>query len=174
IPLTACGSEVLSKATCELAQTALQTRIIGYYGQAERVAGASGNPETGYRFGPTYSVNELRRTGSEDDFDIYEIIGTGLWNDAMPLVRYRIGDQIRVRHGSDPVAIAEGRETFASIIGRSNDYIVAPSGAHLIAINHIPRNVPHVVRMQLVQDSVDSVTMLVMAGPGFDDESRRL
>jgi phenylacetate-CoA ligase len=174
IPLAACGSEVLSKATCDLAQTALQTRVIGYYGQAERVAWARGNPDTGYRFDPTYSVNELRLAGSDDEFDIYEIIGTGLWNDAMPLVRYRTGDQIRARKGSDPVAIAAGRATFASIIGRSNDYIVAPSGAHLIAINHIPRNVPHVVRTQFVQDSVESVTMLVIPGPGFDDESRRL
>ncbi len=174
IPLTVCGSEVLSKVTCDLAQAALHSTVIGYYGQAERVAWAGGNPDTGYRFDPSYSVNELRRVGCEDDLDTYEVIGTGLWNDAMPLVRYRTGDQIRARRGSDPVAIAEGRETFASISGRSNDYIVAPSGAHLIAINHIPRGVPHVVRMQLVQDSVDSVTMLVMAGPGFDEESRRL
>lgn len=174
VPLTACGSEVLSNATCELARTALGTRVVGYYGQAERVAWAWGNPDSGYRFEPTYSVNELRLVGSEDEVDIYEVIGTGLWNHAMPLVRYRTGDQIRARKGSDPAAIAEGRETFLSIIGRTNDYIVAPSGARLIAINHIPRNVPHVVRTQFVQNSIESVTMLVVPGPGFDEHSRRL
>ncbi len=174
IPLTACGSEVLTKATCDLAQQTLQTRIIGYYGQAERVAWARGNPYTGYRFEPTYSVNELRLTGSEDDLDIYEVIGTGLWNDAMPLVRYRTGDQIRVRRGTDPVAVAEGRQTFASVIGRNNDYIVAPSGAHLMGIDHIPRNVPHVVRTQFIQDSVESVTLLVIPAPGFDEQCRKL
>ena len=174
IPLTACGSEVLTKATCDLAQQTLQTQIIGYYGQAERVAWARGNPYTGYRFEPTYSVNELHLTGSEDDLDIYEIIGTGLWNDAMPLVRYRTGDQIRVRKGADPAAIAEGRQSFASVIGRNNDYIVAPSGAHLMGIDHIPRNVPHVVRTQFIQDSVESVTMLVIPAPGFDEQCRKL
>ena len=174
IPLTACGSEVLTKATCDLAQQTLQTQIIGYYGQAERVAWARGNPYTGYRFEPTYSVNELRLTGSEDDLDVYEIIGTGFWNDAMPLVRYRTGDQIRVRRGADPVAVAEGRQTFASVIGRNNDYIVAPSGAHLMGIDHIPRDVPHVVRTQFIQDSVESVTLLVIPAPGFDEQCRKL
>jgi phenylacetate-CoA ligase len=174
IPLTACGSEVLTKATCDLAQQTLQTQVIGYYGQAERVAWARGNPYTGYRFEPTYSVNELQLVGSEEDLDIYEIVGTGLWNDAMPLVRYRTGDQIRARKGSDPAAIAEGRQSFASVIGRSNDYIVAPSGAHLMGIDHIPRNVPHVVRTQFIQDSAESVTMLVIPAPGFDEHCRKL
>ena len=174
IPLTACGSEVLSKATCDLAHTTLGTQLIGYYGQAERVAWARGNPYTGYRFEPTYSVNELRFAGSEDGFDNYEIIGTGLWNQAMPLVRYRTGDQIRARAGSDPLAIAAGHETFAAVIGRTNDYIVAPSGTRLTGIDHIPRNVPNVVRTQFVQDSSELVTILVIPAPGFDDAARNL
>jgi phenylacetate-CoA ligase len=174
VPLTGCSSEVLSKATSDLARAALGTRVIGYYGQAERVAWAEGDPDAGYRFDPTYAAVELRLTESDDELDTYEVIGTGLWNTAMPLVRYRTGDQIKAFKGSNPAAIAEGREKFHSIVGRSNDYIVAPSGAHLIAINHIPRNVPHVVRAQFVQNSVHSVTLLVVPGPGFDDESRKL
>ncbi len=174
IPLTACGSEVLNKETCDLARAALGTRVIGYYGLAERVAWAQGDPESGYRFDPSYSVNELRPVESGGGSDIYEIIGTGLWNRAMPLVRYRTGDRIVARQGSNPAAIADGRETFLGIAGRSGDYIVAPSGARLLGIDHIPRNVPHVVRTQFIQNSRDSVTMLVIAAPGFNDESRRL
>jgi len=173
VPLTACSSEVLSKATSDLAREALGTRIIGYYGQAERVAWAQGDPDNGYYFDPTYAVVELRPVESDDDADTYEVIGTGLWNRAMPLVRYRTGDQIKAPRGSNAVAIAEGRERFTTIVGRDNDYLVAPSGAHLIAINHIPRNVPHLVRAQFVQNSVHSVTLLVIATPGFDDQSRR-
>ncbi len=47
IPLTVCSSETLSRATCEAADRALGTRILDYYGQAERVAFASGNPVEG-------------------------------------------------------------------------------------------------------------------------------
>jgi phenylacetate-coenzyme A ligase PaaK-like adenylate-forming protein len=174
VPLTVCGSEVLTKGTSDFAREALGTRVIGHYGQAERVAWAAGDPENGYRFDPTYAVNELRFVRAAEAADVYEIIGTGLWNRAMPLIRYSTGDQIRVRKGDSPTAVAEGRETFLGVIGRSGDYLIAPSGARLLGIDHIPRNVPNIVRAQFIQESTQSVTLLVIPAPGFDDESRRL
>lgn len=174
IKLSACGSEVLTKATAEMAHAALGTRVVGYYGQAERVAWAYGDPHHGFRFLPSYSVNELRFVESCGELDTYEILGTGLWNTAMPLVRYATGDQIRVYKGTSPQAVADGRERFPEILGRSADYIVSPSGARLIAINHIPRSVPHVVRTQFVQESPSSVRLLVIAAPGFDEGCRKL
>lgn len=174
IPLTVCGSEVLTRETCELARRALGTRVISYYGQAERVAWADGDPESGYRFLPSYGVAELRFVESHDDGDIYDVIGTGLWNRAMPLVRYLTGDRIRLRPGSSAAAVEEGRESFPEILGRSGDYILAPSGARLLGIDHIPRDVPHVVRAQFVQESADTVTLFILPAQGFDDESRRL
>lgn len=174
VKLTACGSEVLTKATTEMARTALATRVIGYYGQAERVAWAYGDPDRGFRFLPSYSVNELRFIESEGELDTYEIVGTGLWNTAMPLVRYATGDRIRVRKGTNPGAVADGRERFVEILGRSGDYILSPSGARLLGIDHIPRNVPHVVRTQFIQESDHSVRLLVIPAPGFDETSRKL
>lgn len=174
VRLTACGSEVLTKATTEMARAALGTRVIGYYGQAERVAWAYGDPDHGFRFLPSYSVNELRFVQSEGDLDTYEIVGTGLWNTAMPLVRYATGDRIRVRKGTNPGAVADGRERFLEILGRSGDYILAPSGARLLGIDHIPRNVPHVVRTQFIQESATDVRLLVIPAPGFDEASRKL
>ena len=174
IPLTVCGSEVLSRETCELARRALATRLSSYYGQAERVAWADGDPESGYRFLPSYGVVELRFVESHADGDIYDVIGTGLWNRAMPLVRYLTGDRIRLHPGASAAAVAEGRASFPEILGRSGDYILAPSGARLLGIDHIPRDVPHVVRAQFVQESADTVTLLILPAQGFDDECRRL
>ncbi|HEY1283620.1 MAG TPA: hypothetical protein VGE96_04000 [Steroidobacteraceae bacterium] len=174
IPTTECASEALTPATCEIARRVLGTRVLAHYGQAERVAWAQGAPEDGYRFVPTYSVNELRFVEAAEDADIYELIATGLWNDAMPLVRYRTGDRIRLRHGANPLAVASGRESFLSVIGRSGDYLIGPSGARLVGIDHIPRGVPNVIRAQFVQESTEAVTMLVVPAPGFGEAQRRL
>lgn len=174
VPLTVCGSEVLTRETCELAQRALATRIVSYYGQAERVAFAAGDPADGYRFQPSYGVVELRFVESEGAADIYDVIGTGLWNHVMPLVRYATGDRIRLRPGGSVTAVEEGRESFLDILGRSGDYILAPSGARLLGIDHIPRDVPHVVRAQFIQESAEAVTLLIVPAPGFNDECRRL
>ncbi|HEY7888886.1 MAG TPA: hypothetical protein VIC29_11755 [Steroidobacteraceae bacterium] len=174
IPLTVCGSEVLTRETCELARRALATRIVSYYGQAERVAFAAGNSEDGYRFLPSYGVVELRFVESDGGTDVYDVIGTGLWNLAMPLVRYATGDRVRLRAGGSVAAVEEGRETFLDILGRSGDYILAPSGARLLGIDHIPRDVPHVVRAQFVQESAEAVTLLIVPAPGFNEECRQL
>ncbi|HYK24670.1 MAG TPA: hypothetical protein VEV18_00310 [Steroidobacteraceae bacterium] len=174
IPLTVCGSEVLTRATCELARTALGTEVLCFYGQAERVAFAYGDPERGFRLLPSYSVNELQLAEAADDSDTYELIATGLWNRTMPLVRYRTGDLFRLRKGADPSAVAEGREPLLAIIGRSGDFLVSPSGTPLTGIDHIPRNVPHVVRTQFIQDDPSSVRMLVLPAPGFGEASHRL
>ena len=46
----------------------------------------------------------------------------------MPLVRYRTGDLMRLRAGSDPIAVAYGVEPFLGVVGRTDDYLVAPDG----------------------------------------------
>jgi phenylacetate-CoA ligase len=81
---------------------------------------------------------------------------------------------MRLRKGSDPAAVAAGRETFLGVIGRSGDYLVAPSGARLVGIDHIPRGVPNLIRAQFIQESPEDVTMLVVPAPGFGEEQRRL
>lgn len=174
VPVTVCGSEVLTRQTHELARRALGTRLVNYYGQAERVAWADGDPESGYRFLPSYGVVELRFVESQGDGDVYDVIGTGLWNHAMPLVRYLTGDRVRLRPGASATEVEEGREIFLEILGRSGDYILSPSGARLLGIDHIPRDVPHVVRAQFIQESADAVTLLILPAPGFNDDCRRL
>ena len=174
VPVTVCSSEVLTRELARLAASVLGTRVLDYYGQAERVGFACGDPEHGYRFEPTYSVNELRFTESTGDADVYELVGTGLWNRTMPLVRYRTEDRILLPKGSTPAEVADGLAPFCGIMGRSGDFLIAPSGARLMGIDHIPRSVPHVVRAQFIQESLEAVTLLVIPAPGFDESSRRL
>jgi phenylacetate-CoA ligase len=173
IPLTLCGSEVLTPATAQAARLALQTRVIGYYGQAERVGWAYGDPANGYKFVGTYSVNELQRVESVEGADAYELIGTSLWNEAMPLVRYHTGDRFLLAAGSDPRAVADGLAPITAIVGRHGDYLVSPDGGRLIGINHIPRGVPRLLRAQFVQESPERVRVLVIPAADFDEECRR-
>jgi len=67
----------------------------------------------GYRFQPLYGWSENRI-----DEDRCEIVGTSLWNDVMPLIRYRTGDYGRID--------AHGR--CAAIDGRGQDFLVDRAG----------------------------------------------
>lgn len=174
IPVTVCSSETLTRATCDAAAAALGTRILDYYGQAERVAFASGNPVEGYRFHAGYSVNELHLLEEDAEGAVYELIATGLSNELMPLVRYRTGDKVRLAKGSDPVAVARAEAPFPGIIGRSDDVLISPSGARLTGIDHIPRGVHGVIRAQFIQESPTQVRLLIIPADNFDERSRQL
>ncbi len=176
IPLVVTSSETLTPHTRRLAREVLGAELVDYYGQAERVAFAYSFREGEYWFLPGYAFVELLPVGEEDNSVLYEIVGTSLWNLRMLLVRYRTGDLIRLPKGLSGAqieAICYGMEPFTGVLGRSGDYLVSPDGAHLMGIDHIPRDVEHVVRMQVIQETPYRVRILVVPSSGFGERDRQ-
>lgn len=173
IPRVLSSSEVLGPAVWDQARAALGCAIVDRYGQAERVACAHAFAPGAYRFVPGYSHVELILDSEEEATALYEIVGTSLWNMAMPLVRYRTGDLVRLprSYGAREIEeVALGARTFEGVLGRMNDVLLAPDGTRvLIGINHIPRDVEHLMRLQIVQETPDRVVLRVLAAPGFSD-----
>jgi phenylacetate-coenzyme A ligase PaaK-like adenylate-forming protein len=167
VPLTLTSSEVLPERSRRLAEDVLGTRVVDLYGQAERVAFASSSGD-GYTFLPGYSYLELVPAEGSDG-ETFEIVGTSLWNLAMPLVRYRTGDLVTLHTPLTEDVLDEvryGLRPVSRIAGRSDDFLVGPDGARLVGIDHIPRGVGNVVRVQIVQEDRD-VVIRVLAKPGF-------
>jgi phenylacetate-coenzyme A ligase PaaK-like adenylate-forming protein len=171
------SSEILTADARRLIEEQLGARLIDYYGQAERVAFATSTTANEYFFLPGYAIVELRPCGDPDRPGLHEIVGTSLWNRAMPLVRYRTGDLIDLERTPSAQELEEitcGLRPFAGVIGRSGDYLVSPDGARLVGIDHIPRGVLHVRRCQLVQQSPSRVRIRVLAAPGFSAADEHL
>ena len=172
VPVTICSSEVFPESAWPLVTATLGTRLIDHYGLAERVAFAYAFEPGRHVFLPGYAHHELEPVGEEGDATVYEIIGTGLWNEAMPLPRFRTGDLARLPKGVDPRRVVLGDQAFLGVSGRRGDFLVAPDGAILMGIDHIPRGVEHVARMQIVQESPTRVRLLTIPGQGFGEADR--
>lgn len=172
VPLTLCSSEVLPQQTWSLVNSTMKTRLVDHYGQAERVAFAYAEKPSSYVFLPGYSFNELMPAGDLDD-GTFEIVATALWNLAMPIIRYRTGDLVLLDPKEDVDRVRFGLDPFDGIIGRESDYLLSPEGAPLIAVNHVPRGVEHVVRTQVVQQGRD-VCINVIPAEGFNTVDRDL
>jgi phenylacetate-CoA ligase len=174
IPRVHASSEILGPHTWRLARLALNAPAIAdYYGQAERVAFASAFAPGEYRFLPAYARVELVRFAPDGDNTLYEIVGTSLWNLAMPLVRYRTGDLVRLpaSWGADELEeVACGARPFSGVLGRSGEFLLTPEGARITGINHFPREVANVHRIQVIQERVDEVRLLVLADAGYAPE----
>ena len=173
VPVVVTSSETLFPNEAGQAAEALGARVVDYYGQAERVALASNAGGDGYRFEPLYGAVELvevPETDADDDgpepgLAQASVIGTGLWNSAMPLVRYATGDLIWYRRTGDAEQLSRlalGHEPFVGIRGRRSDYLVTPEGGVVAGLNRLHRGVRGVLRMQLRQEAADTVEILVV------------
>jgi phenylacetate-CoA ligase len=179
IPRVLSSSEVLKPAAWLLARQVLGCKIADYYGQAERIAFAFGFAPTQYFFLPGYSYVELLPHSSDGSAPAYEIVGTTLWNEAMPLVRYRTGDLLRLpwNYGeTEREQIAYGLSAFEGVIGRDQEVLYAPDRMRVLTgIDHIQREVEHIVRIQVVQDALDQVLIRVVPARGFNEvDAKRL
>ena len=171
VPGVLASSEVLAPEVWKLARELIGCAIVDYYGLAERVAFAHASSSGEYFFLPGYAAIELLPHASEGNEGCYEIVGTSLWNTAMPLVRYSTGDLIRTttRCGERELEeIAYGIRPFSGVIGRSQDVLLSPDGRAVTpGVSHIAHGVQHLLRLQIVQHAADHIVLRVLAGPQF-------
>lgn len=171
VPGVLASSEVLAPEVWKLARELLGCAIVDYYGLAERVALAHASSPGEYFFLPGYAAVELLPHASDGDEGWYEIVGTSLWNTAMPLVRYSTGDLIRTTSRCDErelQEIAYGIRPFSGVIGRSQDVLLSPNGRAVTpGVSQIAHGVEHLLRLQIVQHAADRIVLRVLALPQF-------
>lgn len=183
IPAVVCSSEMLHAPVWAAAREQLGCVLLDYYGQAERVGLAYALCEGEYRFLPGYAHVELEPVADQEPPEqgrrTYEIVGTGLWNLAMPLVRYRTGDLVELPAHWGAAELQEvtlGLRTFPGVRGRDSDILLTPEGVRITGLSHFHRDVRHLERVQIIQETPRRVQMLILAGAGYgkDDERRLL
>jgi phenylacetate-CoA ligase len=127
------SSETMEPEVRAAVEQAFGVRVFDWYGQSERVA-AIGTCEHGsYHVLTDYSGVALLET---DKADAWELVGTGLNNLAMPLVRYRTGDT--VDPGKDgPCPCGRVFPTIRTVLGRQEKVITLPDGRMIGRLDRI-------------------------------------
>jgi phenylacetate-CoA ligase len=125
------------------------------YGQSERVNLAFARYHEGeltaYRFDPLYGVTETlpHRDGRE------EIVGTSLWNDVMPLIRYRTGD-----FGS-----VDAQGICPAIDGREGEFLIDRHGNRIPGLSVMPDPGSwQFVRLYQIRQEAPGMIRLVVVG----------
>lgn len=112
----------------------------------------------------------LESVVSAEHPDRRDIVVTSLYPRCMPLVRYRIGDQLVAADSSESVL------GFSGIAGRCNDYLELPSGQRLHSelIAHIVRDLPGVRGYQAVQRKNAAVQLHLLSEDDVSIETTAL
>ncbi len=144
------------------------SKIFDWYGQFERVI-FIGTCEAGkYHVFPDYGFAEFLPAGvDEDGIEHHEVVGTGFLNRVMPLIRYRTGDTVTLPERDAACGCGRHFPQVSSIIGRSDDAIVTPDGRRLSTLAHVFKSIPGIRRAQIVQDTIDTLTVRIVRGPGY-------
>jgi phenylacetate-CoA ligase len=133
------------------------------YGMTENVAAASE-----CEAGRLHQWPEVGKIEVRDD----EFICTGLLNDAMPLIRYRIGDRGRLAAANGRCACGRTLPVISAIEGRSSDLLITPDGRRVFWLNPVFYGLP-VRQGQIVQETVDRVRIRIVPAPDFTEAAGR-
>lgn len=156
------SSETLAPESITLIERRFGARVFDWYGQFERVA-AIGTCEHGRQhIVSDYSFVEL--LPAEDG--LYEIVGTGFNNFAMPLIRYRTGDFVRLAAG-DICPCGRSFPVIATVLGRTSDAVKLPDGRSVGRLDHIFKGVDGILEAQIRQDRLDRIDIYVVPAASF-------
>jgi phenylacetate-CoA ligase len=172
------GSEGLEGGQREAIEAAFGCRVYTWYGHSERVVlGSECEQDRAYHQFPDYGILEVISHDQEHPEvagGTGEIVGTGLLNRAMPLIRYRTGDSARVLEPE--CRCGRKFDRFDSVEGRwAQEFVVGKSGTRisLAALNIHGQVFRHVARYQYFQDTPGVLEIRVVPTEGFSPDDRR-
>jgi phenylacetate-CoA ligase len=150
------------------------------YGMAEMAGGASECQAGALHWWPEAGVLEVLDDDGQPVGPGREgrLVGTGLVNDVMPLVRYDTGDRGREVDWHADCDCGRTLPLLRSLQGRSQDLVLTPDGRRVFWLNPVFYDLA-VAEAQIVQEQRDRVRVLVVAAPGWtsaaeEDVRRRL
>jgi len=138
------------------------------YGHAERQVIAEQCSYGNYHFNLLYGKTEfiIHKESAE-----IEIVGTGFYNYAMPLIRYATGDFLHspIRYKKCQCGLSWPH--VEEIKGREDDCIITPEGVHVGRLDVVFKKMTNVVEAQLIQNCIESLLVRVILAEEGNENS---
>lgn len=153
-------------------EKAFGCKVFDGYGLGELAAFISECDHGSLHVSPEYGVVESVATDGER----HRLVATGLFNLAMPLLRYDTGDIIRLAEPGRSCSCGRQLPVVDELLGRADDYLVTPDGRSVgpAPLSLAFQGVSGLVEAQIRQDEVSAILVSLVVGPDFDDDSQRV
>ncbi len=161
VPYIFTSSETLYSNQRTSVEEVFNTKILDWYGNAERTIAIEQRNDGRYYELPTYSHNEYR----ED-----HTVTTSLISCHFPLIRYKVTDIIKpCQYTGDQ---DKHRFQIAEISGRNDDVLLLPDGTKIGRLDVVLKGVKNVELAQFIQDSPYNFVLNLVVTNDFssDDE----
>lgn len=114
-----------------------------------------------------YGVIELLPVGMEDGLVRAELVCTSLYNDAWPLIRYRVGD-LCLYDPDERCAHGRPGRVIRRLEGRTGRFFALADGTRVTNISVIAKRCRNVRLLQVIQDNPGAIEVRVVPAEGFD------
>lgn len=92
--------------------------------------------------------------------EVGEVVCTGLINFDQPLIRYRIGDVMRL--GKSVCSCGRSMPVIEEIVGRVEDTVIGPDGREMVRFHGIFIDLPNLIEGQIIQHTLGSFEIKVV------------
>jgi phenylacetate-CoA ligase len=139
------------------------------YGMAEIVTAASECAAGRLHEWPEVGIVECVATDAMlgDDESVGDLVCTGLLNDDMPLVRYRVGDRGAWDSDSSPCGCGRTLPRIARLEGRADDTLFTRDGRAVGRMDPVFKSRAPEREAQIVQEALDPVRVRVVPADGY-------
>jgi phenylacetate-CoA ligase len=136
------------------------------YGMVEGVALVSECPEGRLHVDEDYSLVEFVPVSGMPG--ACRLVGTALDNEVFPLVRYQVGDIMRLA-APEPCPCGRSGRIVASIDGRQEDFLVMADGSRVGRVSNLFKDAVHVTEAQIVQKCAGKAVLRIVRGVGYTE-----
>jgi phenylacetate-CoA ligase len=169
-----CSSEPLFPSQRALIEKSFACKVYDYYGMAERVVFAT---ECEYHHGKhintDYAITEIIYENGElaPDGRMGRMIGTGLYNFAMPLIRYKTSDITAIK--PDRCACGRAFPLMNDVTARDVEILTRRDGRYIIPaiLSGIYDHLSGISELQTVQEDRDSIVINIVKLPDYQEKN---
>ncbi len=168
------NAEPLYRHQREVIARAFGCPVYDTYGLTESVCGASECLHGHLHLWLDAGVTEILQDGEDErvkDDQTGRIVCTGLLNDAMPLVRYEVGDRGRISH--QECACGRAMPVLEAVEGRMDDVILTPDGRRIGRLDPVFKADMPIREAQIVQESLQRLHVLVVPAEGYTAQTEK-
>lgn len=164
------NAEPLSEQQRDVISRAFHCPVRETYGMSELVA-CAGECEAGslHLWPETGIVEVLENDEPVTPGGTGDLVCTGLLNDAMPLIRYRVGDRGALADDASPCACGRTLSRLKFIEGRKDDVVFTADGRRVGRLDTVFKSDWPVREAQIIQDRLDCVTLRFVPAEGYND-----
>ena len=173
-----CGSENIYSWQKNLIKEIFQCKIYSWYGQTERVVlGGVCKENEGYHLFPEYGITELigkNEKPIKEEGGVGVIVGTGLTNYVMPLIRYKT-DDIGV-HTNEKCNCHREYPILKNVEGRLQEYIITKNNKliSVTALEWHPSFYDNAKQIQFYQDKKGELILKIVKDKNYSNKDTNL